>query len=360
MFTLQHAILRRLSNVSTFYIIRNIHSHLVLRKEYTTNKNDMTNTNHSIPFYYSTSSDREENEILLEPVRYILQVPGKQVRTNLIKAFNYWLRIPDDKLQTIDNVTTMIHTSTVMIDDIQDNSNLRRGIPVTHSIYGLPDTINAANYVSFVALERIINLLHPKAVKVYMEQVLEFYRGQGTEVFSRINLICPTEADYKAVAIKKGGIIIHLVLKLMQLVSTYEEDFSLLTNTFKVWYQIRDDYCNLCLDEYTNQKGYCEDLTEGKFSFPIIHALTHNPDDKEIISILKQPTKDDEIKRYCVQLLEKYGSLEYTRNVIKELDSIMRTEIQRLGGNPPFVRLLDQLDNWDNKNVPKNHLAGTS
>lgn len=46
-------------------------------------------------------------------------------------------------------------------DDIQDNSVLRRGIPVAHSIYGVPSTINAANYITFVALERTLSLGHP-------------------------------------------------------------------------------------------------------------------------------------------------------------------------------------------------------
>lgn len=46
-------------------------------------------------------------------------------------------------------------------DDIQDNSVLRRGIPVAHSIYGIASTINAANYMSFVALERTLSLGHP-------------------------------------------------------------------------------------------------------------------------------------------------------------------------------------------------------
>lgn len=47
------------------------------------------------------------------------------------------------------------------IDDIQDNSILRRGIPVAHSIYGVASTINAANYAMIVALEKCLELGHP-------------------------------------------------------------------------------------------------------------------------------------------------------------------------------------------------------
>lgn len=47
------------------------------------------------------------------------------------------------------------------LDDIQDNSILRRGVPVSHLIYGVPSTINAANYVLFIALEKVQDLNHP-------------------------------------------------------------------------------------------------------------------------------------------------------------------------------------------------------
>lgn len=48
------------------------------------------------------------------------------------------------------------------IDDIEDGSELRRGQPVAHAIFGVPQTINAANYVYFIALEHTLALNHPK------------------------------------------------------------------------------------------------------------------------------------------------------------------------------------------------------
>lgn len=83
------------------------------------------------------------------------------------------------------------------IDDIQDNSILRRGIPVAHSIYGVASTINAANYVMFIALERVLSLNHPDATTVYTEQLLELHRGQGMEIYWRDNYTCPSVEEYK-------------------------------------------------------------------------------------------------------------------------------------------------------------------
>ncbi|KAK6041996.1 hypothetical protein COOONC_20499 [Cooperia oncophora] len=56
-----------------------------------------------------------------------------------------------------------------------------------------------------------------------------------------------------------------------------------------LFFQIRDDYMNLVSDEMAKQKSFAEDLTEGKFSFPIIHAIRSSPvssNDDPVLSTL--------------------------------------------------------------------------
>ncbi|VVC98911.1 unnamed protein product [Leptidea sinapis] len=144
----------------------------------------------------------KHNEKLLMPFKYILQVPGKQIRPKLTAAFNYWLQVCPEKLKAIGEIIQMLHNSSLLLDDVEDNSTLRRGIPVAHSIYGIASTINAANYVIIIALEKTLQLGHPQAATVYTEQLLELHRGQGLEIYWRDNFICPTEEEYRDMTIK--------------------------------------------------------------------------------------------------------------------------------------------------------------
>lgn len=48
--------------------------------------------------------------------------------------------------------------TTTRMDDVEDNSELRRGLPVAHAIYGIPQTINTANYVYFQAMQILLEL----------------------------------------------------------------------------------------------------------------------------------------------------------------------------------------------------------
>lgn len=303
----------------------------------------------------SSSGDKKQDEKLLQPYLYILQVPGKLIRTKLARAFNHWLNIPIEKLTAVGEIVQMLHNASLLIDDIQDNSILRRGIPVAHSIYGVASTINAANYVMFIALEKVLSLNQPEALQVYTEQLLELHRGQGMEIYWRDNFICPSEEEYKKMTIRKTGGLFMLAVRLMQSFSENKSNFQKFTELLGLYMQIRDDYCNLQSTEYAANKSFCEDLTEGKFSFPIIHAINSNPDDTQILNILRQRTRDVEVKRYCVHLMEKFGAFTYTRSVLAEIDKEVREEIAKLGDNPLMTSLLDELFSWNNLNVNRNN-----
>jgi geranylgeranyl diphosphate synthase type 3 len=61
-----------------------------------------------------------------------------------------------------------------------------------------------------------------------------------------------------------------------------------------------------------------------------------------------------ELKKYCVKLLEKFGSLSYTRRTLEELDAEIRAEIAKLGGNTLLEDLLDELLDWKSDTCDKN------
>lgn len=120
-----------------------------------------------------------------------------------------------------------------------------------------------------------------------------------------------------------------------------------LVNLIGLFFQIRDDYMNLSSTEYTENKGLCEDLTEGKFSFPIIHSIRSNPQNLQLINILKQKTKDDVVKRYAISYMESTGSFEYCRKVLRDLREeaiVMIDTVDQGAGQGAGVRkILDKM-----------------
>ncbi|KAI0421267.1 isoprenoid synthase domain-containing protein [Xylaria grammica] len=290
---------------------------------------------------------KEKEAAIMGPFDYLYSQPGKDIRTQLINAFNVWLEVPKETLDVISNVVAMLHTSSLLVDDVEDNSLLRRGQPVAHEIYGTAQAINSANYVYFCALQELQKLKNPRAVSIFSEEMVNLHRGQGMDLYWRDSLKCPTEDDYLEMVGNKTGGLFRLAIKLMQAESKTLLDCVPLVNTLGIIFQIQDDYRNLSSRKYGENKGFCEDLTEGKFSFLIIHSIRADPLNMQLLNILKQKTTKDTVKWVAVKYMESTGSFEYTKKVLDVLIQRARKAADELTGDTEksvgIHKILDKL-----------------
>ena len=157
-----------------------------------------------------------KEKILLGPYDYLEEHPGKDIRKQLISAFNIWLKVPPSSLQIVTKAVGMLHTASLLVDDVEDSSLLRRGVPVAHSIFGTAQTVNSANYVYFLALKELSRLGNPEVINIYTEELCNLHRGQGMDLYWRDTLTCPTEEDYLEMVGNKTGGLFRLAVRLMQ------------------------------------------------------------------------------------------------------------------------------------------------
>lgn len=301
-------------------------------------------SNHS----YQREWTDDQEQILLGPFDYLESLPGKNIRSQFIQAFNSWLQVPTEHLEVVEKAISMLHTASLLVDDIEDSSLLRRGQPVAHSIFGTAQTFNSGNYVYFLALREIQKLRSSRATEIYVDALIHLHRGQGMDVFWRDSLICPTEEDYLDMVSNKTGALFCLAIELLQIGSPVQVDLVPLVRLFGIIFQICDDYLNLKSPSYLQKKGLCDDLTEGKFSFPIVHSIRSNPTNRRLINVLKQKPRDDDIKRYAVAYMETTNTFEYTRDFVgslkaEALEMIEDLEKQGLGDNLAIRKLLARL-----------------
>ncbi|XP_041970691.1 geranylgeranyl pyrophosphate synthase-like [Aricia agestis] len=225
-------------------------------------------------------------EKVLMPHTYLLplRIYGF-VGSELPKAINYWLNIPNDKLTAIQKVLVKINNAFAIQDDLMDESLYRRTQPAAHRVFGKALAINSCIHLQFLALRDIIQLGHPKAAELYSECYINFSRGQGLSTYWRDHQCDVTLDDYNQTTINQTGCLIVFVIQLMQLFSENKTDYEYLAKMFSIYYQIRDEYVDLkkpeAVEEGTRipelQKlstmTFCDDFTEGKFSVAVIHSL---------------------------------------------------------------------------------------
>jgi len=104
-------------------------------------------SSYAVPFSLA-NDEAARHEICMDslaPWTYLLQIPGKNVRDVLIDAFNVWLQCKPDQLAIIKQVVGYLHTASLIVDDIEDESETRRGEPAAHMVYGVAPALNAGN-----------------------------------------------------------------------------------------------------------------------------------------------------------------------------------------------------------------------
>ncbi|KAK7035397.1 hypothetical protein VNI00_011928 [Paramarasmius palmivorus] len=302
-------------------------------------------------------NQRDERSII-EPYTYIATTPGKDMRGRFIDALNLWLHVPEEPLEVIREIVAMLHVSSLLIDDVEDDSDLRRGKPAAHKVFGIPLTINAGNYVYFLAVQKAAYLQsfcleNHNAVDVVVSELISLHRGQGLDIYWRDTNQCPSVGEYVDMVNKKTSGLLRIAVRLMMACATQKQnvDFIPLVNAFGVFFQIRDDLMNLNSGEtkthalqYTNMKGLAEDLSEGKYSFPVIHGIYAEPSETLLIDVLTERPKTPTLKLEAIDYLRhRTRSFEYSIEVLDRIEDEMRQEIARHGGNEHLEAIMDAL-----------------
>lgn len=195
----------------------------------------------------------------------------------------------------------------------------------------------------------MLALNDPRALVIFTRELLSLHRGQAMDLYWRDALICPTEEEYIEMVSNKTGGLFRLAVQLMQTLSTVNmyvspspiqlspsysdqstcSDCTDLVELLGIIFQIRDDYMNLQADTYTKNKGFSEDITEGKFSFPIIHSIHAQPRNTQLLSILSQRTEDESVKAYATRYMESTGSLQFC---LDRLDALLDEAAELVNG----------------------------
>ncbi|KAK2024969.1 polyprenyl synthetase [Colletotrichum zoysiae] len=278
-------------------------------------------------------------QLVLAPYKYLTSMPSKGIRELFIRALNWWLNVPDDKLAGIQDVVSYLHQSSLMLDDIEDGSKLRRGQPSTHTVYGIGQTINSANFVFVQAFARIQKLAlgRPEVLDIFIDEVENLHKGQSYDLAWKDQVHCPSVEEYFMMIDNKTGGLFRLCVRLMEAFAT--GSCSGISSEFFVkrlsrYFQIRDDYQNLMSDQYAKEKGFAEDLDEGKISLPLIYTLQSSPYRDAISRVFKR--REDggemglEMKVFIIREMRNTGALDRTYDLLQLMQRDLLDELKRL------------------------------
>ncbi|KAJ4387227.1 hypothetical protein N0V93_007816 [Gnomoniopsis smithogilvyi] len=287
---------------------------------------------------FNASYKALENAVLDAPYDYIASMPSKGVRDQFIDALNEWLHVPEEKVLKIKDAIRTLHNSSLLLDDFQDNSPLRRGKPSAHNIFGPAQTVNSAVSSIMRGFGQVMEFSSSEPAQRVLKSIVVLFQGQAMDLFWTYNGRVPSEEEYYKMIDRKTGQLFSMATSLLLDASDTRVEVQnclhRLTSLLGRCFQIRDDYQNLVSDDYRKQKGFCEDLDEGKWSLALIHIFNKQPNHVGLLNAMSTGRKHghmtSEQKQFILDVIQEGGGLDYTRSVLKDLHCQLCTESRRI------------------------------
>ncbi len=269
---------------------------------------------------------------LVDPIWDLLNRGGKRWRPILMLLSNEAVGGNPEKVRTFAGVLELIHNGTLMIDDVEDSSELRREKPCTYKLFGVDIAVNAGNamyYYPYSILQQDKTLSDSVKLKLHELVALEMIRlhaGQGMDIlWHRGQKYDIKEDEYLQMCSYKTGILARMATKMGAILGngTSEQVTKLgrFGESIGVAFQIQDDILNLVGEEFAKGKGVGEDIHEGKRTIMVLHTLNkaNEHDQKRLLDILNSHPSDEKTIREAITIIEKHGSMDYARKRAKEL-----------------------------------------
>jgi geranylgeranyl pyrophosphate synthase len=300
---------------------------------------------------------------LCKPGYKLLKRGGKRWRPLLMLLSCELVGGSEEQVLPFTPIVEIVHNGTLIIDDIEDNSDYRRGEKAIHREFGLDMAINTGNFMYFLPVIIIFNSNFDdkkklSILKYYIEDMNKLHIGQGLDIlWHKYPEMIPDKGEYFTMCRYKTGSLARMSARIgAEIGDGTRERIDLLGSTAETLgliFQILDDVKNLTTGNPGKQRG--DDILEGKKSFPVILLYKENREDfNKLISIFQsireaEPVNRERLINKAISLLETSGCIEEAKQTaLKLLDDVISTilkSFQPLEARQNYIDLLKALVN---------------
>lgn len=261
-------------------------------------------------------------ETLLRASEHLITAGGKKIRPSLALLSSEAVGGDPGDAAGVAAAIELIHTFSLIHDDIMDDDEIRRGEPAVHVLWGEPMAILAGDVLFSKAFEAVIrngdSEMVKEALAVVVDSCVKICEGQALDMGFEERLDV-TEEEYMEMIYKKTAVLIAAATKAGAIMgggSPQEiaalEDYG---RCIGLAFQIHDDYLDVVSDEESLGKPVGSDIAEGKMTLMVVKALERasEKDRERLISILG--SGDEKLVAEAIEIFERYGATEYAHAV---------------------------------------------
>lgn len=305
--------------------------------------------------YIPRNYDKKNLEFALGPARYsydphpanaaiakpfwdLLDRGGKRWRPVLFSIVCEALGGDINKYEDLVVLFEVVHTGSLICDDVEDSSEIRRGKPCVHKLFGIDVAVNVGSAMYYLPLLVLLKNKEKygekkllKIYETYAQELINIHFGQAMDIAWHKGVADAdtiTESEYLQMCAYKTGTLARLAAKIGAIAAGADEKtiekIGALAEAIGIGFQIQDDILNITATSGKNQftADYIgSDISEGKRTLMIIHALSkaNKKDRQMLIDILNMHTAEKNNIKEAIEILKKYDSINYAKTFARSL-----------------------------------------
>jgi geranylgeranyl pyrophosphate synthase len=242
----------------------------------------------------------EHHPDLRSALSHLLSSGGKRIRPTLGLLVGNMLGAPEEKLITLGASVELLHTATLVHDDLIDGALLRRGMPTLNARWSPAATVLTGDFLFARAAKLAAETDHLPLMKLFAETLATIVNGELTQMFSARGVI--ERDNYYQRIYAKTASLFEMAALAAAMVATEDEEMRASMKVFGyevgMAFQIVDDILDFTGEESAVGKPIGSDLLNGLVTLPAIYYAEAYPNNEDILSVPEGGWKDtDRVQR---------------------------------------------------------------
>jgi all-trans-nonaprenyl-diphosphate synthase len=288
-----------------------------------------------------------DHPILSLAAEHLFGAGGKRIRPAIVLLVSRATMLHDDitpRHRRLAEITEMIHTASLVHDDVVDESEKRRGVPTVHSLFGNRVAILAGDFLFAQASWYLANLNNLDVVKLLSEVIMDLATGEIQQGLNRFDATISMDTYlaktyYKTATLfanssKAAGILSEVSQETAENLYEYGRHLGLA-------FQIVDDILDFTSSSDTLGKPAGSDLKSGNLTAPVLYALEEKPALEALIDTEFTQAQDLE---QALALIEDSKGIQRSRDLAAKHAKLAVEHMAQLPSSQTRQTLIDMTD----------------
>jgi octaprenyl-diphosphate synthase len=281
-------------------------------------------------------------------IEYVLSCGGKRIRPILLLLSAKALAHNGRKHIELAAVIELIHTATLLHDDVVDNSTLRRGHQSANIIWGNEASVLVGDFLYSRAFQVVVDFNHKLILDIFAKATHHIAEG---EIMQLVNCKNPDTSEdfYFDIIERKTAKLFEVAAQLGAiLASNADHEIAALKaygQHFGLAFQLIDDALDYSQSAQETGKNVGQDLAEGKMTLPLIHAMRKAKAKDQVVLRDAISSGSTENLARILSIIESTDAIKYTADAAKQH---AQKAIQSLAHIPftPYRQALEDLSHF--------------